>query len=633
MAKSEERTTTHTSVDFGIQSKSSESMRHSSDVVLNIPELAVQAPVDAPNAYEAASEDDDDDIENAESDVLSEGSDSEDTENHEDLHSYRGADIHCVADAERIMGDDLPPEIRTLNDQQRFALDEMLSGANVFLTGEAGTGKSYVTRAFINLCDLMHKKILVTGTTGIAAINIHGATLHRTFGIPLHPILNPRYKGNATKVVKSADIVLIDEISMCRADIFDYVACQLFGLESNDPRHKHRQLIVVGDFFQLPPVVKMEDADTLRQTLRFERTSKFFAFESQYWADFNFHCVSLKKIMRQDDPYFISLLNKARIGDASCVKAFNDACYHKSENLEALTVVGTNKLVDEINALKFEAIDAPRSCYEAVYTGDFNQNDCLAEKLLELKPGARVMAIANDVRTNLYQNGSLGSVSVCADDYVLVNFDNGKSARIGTFTWSKEAYTVVDGFDENNNPVQDVRLEVIGTCTQIPLRLAYAITIHKSQGQTFDNINLQPNTFDVGQLYVALSRVRTLSGLVLLTPISSRGLLCSPEVMAFYRDVVDMNNEIHAETAESLVNNLGSFVLGLSPSDMDRLPPKVRYKIEAVRDRLAHTEGGTAYSISAADYTAQAMPDAQIPAPVLVPHSGLPQASSDGLPI
>lgn len=549
------------------------------------------------------------------------------------LHSYRGADIHCVADAERIMGDDLPPAIRTLNDQQRFALDEMLSGANVFLTGEAGTGKSYVTRAFIDLCKLLNKQILITGTTGIAAINIHGATVHRTFGIPIHPILNPAFRNNATDVLKAADIVLIDEISMCRADVFDYIACQLFGLEGNDPRHKHRQLIVVGDFFQLPPVVKMEDADVLRQVPRFERISKFFAFESQYWADFYFHCVSLKKIMRQDDPYFISLLNKARIGDVSCVKAFNDACYNKPENPEALTVVGTNKLVEQINCLKFDALEGDPKYYEAKYEGKFNETDCLAEKILGLKPSARVMAIANDTPHNRYQNGSLGTVVECADDYVLVQFDNGRFVRVTPYKWKKQDYVVVDSFDENNNPIQDLHLEDIGSCTQIPLRLAYAITIHKSQGQTFDHINLQPNTFDVGQLYVALSRVRTLSGLVLLTPISSRGLLCSPEVMAFYRDVVDMNNEIHAETAESLVNNLGSFVLGLSPSDMDSLPQKVRYKIEAVRDRLAHTEGGAAYSIKAADYSAQAVPEANAPAPAPMQYSGLPSASSDGLPI
>lgn len=549
------------------------------------------------------------------------------------LRSYRGADIHCVADAERIMGDDLPPEIRTLNDQQRFALDEMLSGANVFLTGEAGTGKSYVTRAFIELEKLMQKKILITGTTGIAAINIHGDTLHRTFGIPLHPILNPKYKGNATKAVKAADVVLIDEISMCRADVFDYVACQLFGLENNDPKHKHRQLIVIGDFFQLPPVVKKEDADTLRQAPRFERVSKFFAFESQYWADFAFHCVSLKKIMRQADPYFINLLNKARIGDTSCVKAFNDACFNKPEIEGALTVVGTNKLVAEINALKFEELDTPLFSYGAEYTGDFRPSDCLAEETLMLKPGARVMAIANDVQHGLYQNGSLGRVIDCADDYVLVKFDNGNLVNIHSSKWTKEAYVVVDSFDENNNPVQDLTLEETGTCKQYPLRLAYAITIHKSQGQTFDKINLQPNTFDVGQLYVALSRVKTLAGLVLLTPIASRGLMCSPEVMAFYRDVVDMNNEIHAETAESLVNNLGSYVLGLSQKDIDQFPPKVRHKIEAVLDRLAHTEGGTAYSIKAADYSAQAAPEANPPAPVPMQYSGLPSASSDGLPI
>lgn len=513
-------------------------------------------------------------------------------------HTYRGADIHSVADAERIMGDDLPPSIRTLNEQQRFALDEMLSGANVFLTGEAGTGKSYVTRAFIELCELMRKNILVTGTTGIAAINIHGATLHRTFGIPLNPIMNPKYKFNATKAVKAADIVLIDEISMCRADTFDYVACQLIGLEENDPEHHHRQLIVIGDFFQLPPVVKKEDAEVLRMAPRFSRVAKFFAFESQYWADFAFHCVSLKTIMRQDDPYFISLLNKARIGDVSCVREFNDACMGKGEDPDSLTLVGTNKLVEQINHLKFDALEGETVYFDAKYTGNFKESDCLAEKMLELKAGARVMAIANEKPLgDRYQNGSLGVVLACdADsDTILVRFDNGHTVHVGRNTWKKEEYTVVDSFDENNNPVQDVELMETGSCTQFPLRLAYAITIHKSQGQTFDSVNVQPNTFDVGQLYVALSRVRTLAGLHLLTPITSRGLLCSPDVAAFYRDVVDMNNRIHAETAESLVINIGSFMMSLSDAEIDKLPPKLRYKVLATKDRLLRADGGLAY--------------------------------------
>lgn len=535
----------------------------------------------------------------------------EEAEDEANRHPYKNADIHSVEDAERIMGDDLPEIVRTLNDQQKFALNEMLSGANVFLTGEAGTGKSYVTRAFVELCNLLGKNLVVTASTGIAAINVGGATLHRTFGIPTHPILDPHFRYNASKVVRAADIILIDEISMCREDVFDYVACQLFGLENNDPKHKHRQLIVIGDFFQLPPVVKREDADTLRLSPRFENTEKFFAFESQYWRDFDFHCVSLKKIMRQDDPQFIELLNKARIGDASCVTPFNRACGNRPANPQAITLVGTNPMVDQINSERFAAMEGEVSVYNAVYDGDFHESDCLAEKQLRLKPGARVMALANDIPLDRYQNGSLGYVVSCGSDSVLVQFDNGCLVDVGKFQWKKEAYVVIDKFDENNNRTQELQLTLTGTCDQIPLRLAYAITIHKSQGQTFDCINLQPNAFDVGQLYVALSRVRTLNGLILLTPMNANSLKCSPEVIAFYRDVVDMQNKIHAESATSLVQNLGSYFLSLPQTEVSKLPPIVQYKIKGIRARLMRTEGGRAYALNSADYLTQTAESAE----------------------
>lgn len=419
-----------------------------------------------------------------------------------------------------------------LTEHQQKAYDAMMSGKNVFLTGEAGTGKSFVISAFLKANK--KKNILVTAPTGIAAINIHGSTLHRVFGAPTHPIISNVIK-KVPDEVKVADVIIIDEISMCRVDLFDFVARNIRKAEEEE--NKRIQLIVIGDFFQLPPVTKKEDKELLK--VIYPTSKQFFAFESDYWDVFDFQTIYLKDIIRQNDTEFIKQLNKARVGDKSCIEFFNQ--YQRNEISGGIVLCGTNKTVLDINNKKLAEIDEKEMISTALYIGNFKETDCLADKDLSLKKGARVMALINHPKGH-YQNGTLGTVVSTENGNAIVKFDNGYLEEIEPHTWEKEEYDVVNDFDENGDLHRKLLKHVVGSCTQLPLKLAYAITIHKSQGQTFEKVNLIPQCFSCGQLYVALSRVTTLDGLSLLKPIYSNYLKSDEKVVRFYNYITESDN-------------------------------------------------------------------------------------------
>lgn len=419
-----------------------------------------------------------------------------------------------------------------LTENQKKAYDAMMSGKNVFLTGEAGTGKSFVISTFLE--NNKNKNILVTAPTGIAAINIHGSTLHRVFGAPTHPIISNVIK-KVPDEVKAADVIIIDEISMCRVDLFDFVARNIRKVEQED--NKRIQLIVIGDFFQLPPVTSKEDKELLKMI--YPISKHFFAFESDYWDIFDFEAVYLKDIIRQNDIAFIEQLNKARVGDKSCVDFFNQ--YKKNEIPGGIVLCGTNKTVLDINTEKLAEIDEKEMISTALYIGNFKETDCLADKDLSLKKGARVMALINHPKGH-YQNGTLGTVVSAENGIAIVKFDNGHLEEIEPHTWEKEEYDVVNDFDKDGDLHRRLIKHVVGSCTQLPLKLAYAITIHKSQGQTFDKVNLIPKCFSCGQLYVALSRVTSLDGLSLLKTISTSYLKSDEKVVRFYNCISESNN-------------------------------------------------------------------------------------------
>lgn len=471
-----------------------------------------------------------------------------------------------------------------LNPDQRKAFDCMTAGNNVFLTGEAGTGKSFVTSAFLEWCHENNRNVLVTAPTGVAAINVHGTTIHRAFRAPTEPFISDKKFLPVPQEIFAADIIMIDEISMCRLDLFNYVARSILQVEKLS--RKHIQLIVIGDFFQLPPVASKTDSDVLKT--RYPESTRYYAFESEYWKQFEFQSCILTTVVRQNDQKFITELNKARIGDKSCIPFFNKK-YGSALIKDGITLCSKNADVKTINSDALLKLKGRATVFTAEYTGNFNPRDCLAEDSLRLKKGARVMSLIND-KSDMYQNGSLGYVRRITKAYVEVEFDNGNICQIVPYIWEKKEYTVEEKIDENKKPVHILHTKTVGTCEQFPLKLAYAVTVHKSQGQTFDKVNLQPYMFDVGQLYVALSRVRSLGGFALISKVLPYYLKCDATVQAFYASL-GKKKEVSPDDIQN-AEDLGNYVLSLNGDALKQLPDELQSVVLRLKSsELAEASG------------------------------------------
>ena len=415
-----------------------------------------------------------------------------------------------------------------LTKEQQDALDILNSGKNVFLTGEAGTGKSTIINHFVG--QDIKRNILTFAPTGIAAIQIGGVTIHRGFKLD-RGVLPPSKILFVPPEIELADTIIIDEISMCRVDMFDRVieiikrANRTRGRFGQEPI----QIILVGDFFQLPPVTTDAERKAMKQL--YPHLEEFFAFNSRYWKEMEFQSIVLKEIMRQDDDNFINALNEIRKGNRKAIDFLNDKA-SKVPSETALTLTGINRVAAEINKEKLDKIASSETITRIKIKGKINPSDLCVDTELILKEGARVMTIING---NGYQNGSLGYVLKIDSKkkYVKVVLDNGEVVEIKKNVWEVYGYTTLFKADGEKTVVK----EVVGTYEQFPLKLAYAITIHKSQGQTFDEVNLMPYSWDHGQLYVALSRVVSLKGLHMLEPIRYNFLKTSDKVIEFYKTI------------------------------------------------------------------------------------------------
>lgn len=412
-----------------------------------------------------------------------------------------------------------------LNNDQSYASGLMESGYNVFLTGEAGTGKSFVLRDFIQKCEKLNNQVMVVAPTGIAALNVNGATIHRAFRAPIGPLI--KQPKSLPKTLLSADTLICDEISMCRIDLFDYMLYQVIQVNAYRRSHgkKDLQLIMVGDFFQLPPVLTAKDFEVLKH--KYPNLNKGYAFESSYWEYCNFKNVNLTQPMRQADSDFLLNLNKARHGNKSCINWFNNNSSSTYDN-EALSIVGKNSTAEDINNEKINELTGPLITYIADVDGKVKDSDKAAPEIIELKIGARVMMLINEP-TGKYSNGSFGTVKKLTNKSVLVQIDDtGELCKIDRYTWGIVDYSVDQGM---------LKLDVIGTYRQFPLRVAYAITIHKSQGQTYKKVNIDPTCWDYGQLYVALSRCKDIKNMHLMSPIMPNYLVTSNDVIKLYNNM------------------------------------------------------------------------------------------------
>ena len=441
---------------------------------------------------------------------------------------------------------------KELNKDQAAALNLMLEGGNCFLTGEAGTGKTFLTSTFIDLMQQAEKNMIICAPTGAAALRIEEAakddrgidvdayTIHRAFKLVKKDIfeLNGR---KPHKELIAADIVIIDEISMCRIDLFEYIMneigkandirnrdeARLARKEDREPVQKDIQVIVCGDFYQLEPVLGKRE----RELFRNKYGTKLYAFESKAWKEAGFRNLILREPVRTgSDLQFSEHLNLLRsLKDEDKLLDIVDwfdmnTQRERFEGNEAVSVCGKNATASAINEARLSKLDSDMLYSQATLTGDAKIDDSNAEDNLYFKVGARVMMLVNG---SGYVNGEFGTIVGFDEDEdeVRIALDGKHRITVSKYTWTvtkpvvkqeKKTRKDPDGFpvlDDNGNPVIDIvekiDSEQIGGVKQYPFKLGYAFTIHKSQGMTLGQVNFKPEIFAFGQLYVALSRVHS----------------------------------------------------------------------------------------------------------------------------
>lgn len=428
---------------------------------------------------------------------------------------------------------------KTLNDEQKDVIDRMIMGENIFITGNAGTGKSYVVRAFDRYCEEQKIDLIKTAPTGISANEIDGATLHHQFKLKIgldfeKPLKYP-------KCLDFTDVLLIDEISMVRLDVFDKVMQLLVLANSTRARKKKRpiQIILVGDFYQLAPVISKEEKPYLEEFYGMD-IKDGYCFQSQWWQYLDIKMCNLTTVMRQDDIAFCKALDKCKRGDNSFVTYVRNNC-SKTEIEGGIWVCGRNITVSNKNSEELAKIEGKLHTSIARYHGKCDKSDKLCDEVFEYKIGARVVMLANDNVSGAYQNGTLATIVGVAKDMIRIELDNGKRHLVGKQKISKYEYSYKESVSVVNQNGQNVEKTTkklsqkeIGYAEQYPMRLGYAVTIHKSQGQTYDKMNLNPEIFSKGQLYVALSRCRSIENLYIKGFITNRMIMTSEEVVAYY---------------------------------------------------------------------------------------------------
>ncbi|WP_442589849.1 helix-turn-helix domain-containing protein [Pedobacter sp. AW31-3R] len=421
---------------------------------------------------------------------------------------------------------------------------------HIFLTGKAGTGKTTFLR---NLIELTHKKAVIVAPTGIAAINAAGVTIHSLFQLPFGTYLpkqpttepfNQQYNTpksivrhlqmNTTKrrIFQDLELLIIDEVSMLRADLLDAIDMVLRYIRKNNASFGGVQVLFIGDLHQLPPVVKSNEWQLLA-----EFYNSVYFFDAHALQQSPPIYIELEKIYRQADAVFIGLLNNLRnneitASDVALLDQYYKADFVPSKADKYITLTTHNQRADTLNKKSLEELGGKSYFFKAVVEGEFAENSYPAERSLELKLGAQIMFIKNDQSgERRYFNGKIATVVVLREDFVEVETE-GERERIvlEKYTWKNIKYT-------NHKVTNEIEEEVIGKFLQLPVKLAWAITVHKSQGLTFDKAIIDiGNAFAPGQIYVALSRLRSLDGLVLTSQISGSGIRQDQNVAHFSKN-------------------------------------------------------------------------------------------------
>lgn len=394
---------------------------------------------------------------------------------------------------------------------------------NIFITGKAGTGKSLLLQYFKQKSK---KRLVVTAPTGVAALNVGGQTIHSLFRIPpefLHPSKSIRLDYKTIFLLKNIDTVVIDEISMVRADLMDAIDRVLRQARGYNIPFGGVQMVLFGDPYQLPPVV----SDPELHKYFADNHGGYYFFNAHVWKDTQLEIHELTNIFRQKDEKFKDILNAIRVGDVTDDLLFtlNNRVVEIPET-GIITLSTTNASVAEINHRELEKLPGEIHEYRALVTGNLEYSAFPTDEILKLKKGAQVMLIKND-KNKRWVNGTIGVIESLSDNEVKVNID-GITYSVPKETWSKILYYY-------NQVEKKVEEEVVSSFTQFPLKLAWAVTIHKSQGQTYGTVavDMGNGAFAHGQTYVALSRCTNLEGLYLKRQIVREDIMVDPIIINF----------------------------------------------------------------------------------------------------
>jgi nucleoside-triphosphatase THEP1 len=446
---------------------------------------------------------------------------------------------------------------------------------HVFLTGKAGTGKTTFLKYII---ENTHKKSVIVAPTGIAAINAGGATIHSTFQLPFGTFVpvsvyhqqnssiqlndksslfrNHRLSSIKRELIRETELLIIDEVSMLRADLLDAIDAVMRHVRGKSHlSFGGAQVLFIGDLFQLPPVVKEEEKNILAEFYK----SPYF-FDAQVLSNDPPVYIELDKIYRQNNPRFIDLLNNLRNNtlnedDANLLNEYYQPNFKQNINDNYIYLTTHNYKAQNINSNFLGLLKTKTHTYEAEINGDYPENLYPIDKSLVLKEGAQVMFVKNDLSgKQAYFNGKIARIKSLSDKGITVEFEDGKEQSVGKYTWENKRFVV----NPQTNEIED---QVLGEFKHYPLKLAWAITVHKSQGLTFTKAIVDvADAFAPGQVYVALSRLRDMSGLVLSSPINFRSLKGDATISEFAENS-EKQNELQTQLDQETLNYL-SYYLG-----------------------------------------------------------------------